>query len=74
MPSLRGVEFFPREEEREGAAQGTFLLLFLFITGVISRFPPHLNSVSTVMMTVSSFSNPDAHSKIGRLDFVKITT
>ena len=29
--SLRGVEFFPMEkEEREGAAFGTFVLLFIF--------------------------------------------
>ena len=32
-PSLRGVEFFShgKRGEREGAAQGTILLLFLFI-------------------------------------------
>ena len=32
--SLRGVEFFPhgKREEREGAALGTFVLLFIFNT------------------------------------------
>ena len=38
-PSLRGVEFFPvrkDEREREGAAWGGFLLLFLFISQMTS--------------------------------------
>ena len=45
--SLPGVEFFPmRKEEREGAALGTCVLLFMFM----NRLRPYLKTHRTKIM------------------------